>query len=340
MKHKYLINLLGGLSERQPDVQRRRALEEEADHPVCRRAHQMFDFVDTIMYGTAVPRAPVGWETFFITTGCRDLTIQVTCRLVPGRHHPHPALDRHQMSFTEPTVYRGIFHDINMSGTLRNLAYIREVNPKQLEGLASFQRYLMRADNIIRETPVSVRVDKSEVPEVRSPDRPLRVFELEGVTMKQYTGRWENNGLTELWKAEMEDGFTVEYYDDNPNTDMFYIIEGDVRFKVAGEEFTATNDCIVKIPGYAPRSFTAQGKAVMFDLAGLTHWLTCWRTALHQNKQSRAPTTDAMAAERKYNCRVASFGICNSLYSSTGNHLYPEEAVEKINNNTKQPRRH
>jgi hypothetical protein len=216
------------------------------------------------------------------------------------------------MHFPEPTVYRGIFHDINMTGTLKGLAYIREVNPEQLKGLASFQRYLMRADNIIREAPVSVTVPKEEVPEVRTPDRPLRVFELEGVTMKQYTGRWENNGLTELWMAELEDGFTVEFNSDDPNTDMFYIIDGEVRFKVAGEEFTAARDCIVKIPGYAPRSFTARGKAIMYDLAGLTHWLDLMEdyTSIKTNNPGRLNDSNVVAAlKEKYNCHISSFGL-------------------------------
>jgi quercetin dioxygenase-like cupin family protein len=318
MKHKYLINLLDPadyLSVSQMFNPETGKLEEDQRIiSLPEGPHQMLDFVDTIMYGTApYHEHSVGWETFFITTGCCDLTVRgKTCRLVPGDIiHVQPWMG-HQMSFPEPTVYRGIFHDINMSGTLKTLAYIREVNPKQLEGLASFRRYLMRADNIIRETPVSVPVDKSEVPEVRSPDRPLRVFELDGVTMKQVTGRWENNGLTELWKAEMQDGFTVEFVDDNPNTDLFYIIEGDVRFIVAGEEFTATRDCLVKIPPYAPRAFTARGRAVMFDLAGLTHWLDLLEdyTSIKTNDPTRLGDKDAMTAlKEKYHCPVAAFAV-------------------------------
>jgi quercetin dioxygenase-like cupin family protein len=318
MKHRYLINLLDpecylGVSQMfNPETG---ALEEDQRYiSLPEGPHLMFDFVDTIMYGTArYHEHSVGWETFFITTGCCDLTVRgKTCRLTPGDIiHVQPWMG-HQMSFPEPTVYRGLFHDINMTGTLKGLAYIREVNPKQLEGLASFQRYLMRSDNIIRETPVSKSVPKEEVPEVRTPDRPLRVFEFEGVTMKQYTGRWENNGLTELWKAELEDGFTVRFFDDDPNTDMFYVTEGDVHFTVAGEEFTATHDCIVKIPGYAPRSFTAQGRAVMYDLAGITHWLDLFEdyTSIKTNDPARLKDREAMAAlKAKYSCQAASWGI-------------------------------
>ncbi|SHI16825.1 Cupin domain-containing protein [Sporobacter termitidis DSM 10068] len=318
MKHRYLINLLDPecyLSVSQMFNPETGALEEDQRIiSLPEGPHQMLDFVDTIMYGTArYHEHSVGWETFFITTGCCDLTVRgKTCRLVPGDIiHIQPWMG-HQMSFPEPTVYRGIFHDLNMSGTLRGLAYIREVNPKQLEGLASFQRYLMRADNIIRETPLSVCVPKEEVPEARTPDRPLSVFEFEGITLKQYTGRWENNGLTELWKAEMDDGFTARFYEDDPNTDLFYIVEGSVGFSVAGEEFTATRDCLVKIPGYAPRAFTAQGRAVMFDLAGITHWLDLFEdyTSIKANAPERLGDKDGMAAlKAKYNCQIASFGI-------------------------------
>ncbi len=318
MKHKYLINLLDPadyLSVSQMFNPETGALEEDQRIiSLPEGPHMMFDIVDTIMYGTArYHEHSVGWETFFITSGCCDLTIRgKTCRLVPGDIiHVQPWMG-HQMSFPEPTVYRGIFHDINMSGTLKGLAYIREVNPKQLEGLAALQRYLMRADNIIRETPVSVVVPASEVPEARTPDNPLRVFAFEGITLKQYTGRWENNGLTELWKAEMEDGFTARFFEDDPNTDMFYITEGNVKFSVAGEEFVATHDCLVKIPGYAPRSFTAQGKAVMYDLAGITHWLDFLEdyTSIRINDPERHMNKDAMAAlKAKYNCQVESAGI-------------------------------
>ena len=274
----------------------------------------MLEFVDTIMYGTArYHEHSVGWETFFITTGGCDLTVRgKTCRLAPGDIiHIQPWMG-HQMSFPEPTVYRGLFHDINMSGTLKGLAYIREVNPKQLEGLASFRRYLMRSDNIIRETPVSITVPKEQVPEVRTPGRPLCVFELNGVTMKQVTGRWENNGLTELWKAEMEDGFTVTYDEDDPEKDLFYVTEGRVQFTVAGETFTAGHDCLVRIPGYAPRSFTALGKATMYDMAGLTHWLDLLEdcVSIKTNDPARWEDREAMAAlKAKYNCHIASFGI-------------------------------
>lgn len=228
-----------------------------------------------------------------------------------GRYHPRAAVDGASDVFPRTDCLQRDFHDINMSGTLKNLAYIREVNPKQLEGLASFQRYLMRADNIIREAPVSVIVPTSEVPEARTPDNPLRVFAFEGVTLKQYTGRWENNGLTELWKAELEDGFFVEFFDDDPNTDLNYITEGNVQFNVAGEEFIATHDCLVKIPGYAPRSFTALGNAVMFDLAGITHWLDYLEdyTSIKTNNPQRLCDKEAMSAlKAKYNCQVAS--IC------------------------------
>ena len=317
MKHRYLIDLTDPecyLSVSQlfnPDTG---ALEEDQRViSLPEGPHQMFDFVDTIMYGTArYHEHSVGWETFFITTGCCDLTVRgKTCRLTPGDIiHIQPWMG-HQMSFPEPTVYRGVFHDLNMSGTLRGLAYVREVNPKQLEGLASFRRYLMRADNIVRETPVSINVPKEQVPEARTPDRPLCVFELEGVALKQYTGRWENNGLTELWKAELADGFAVEFYDDNPNTDLFYVIDGDVEFTVAGETFTATHDCLVKIPPYAPRSFTAKGRAVMFDLAGLTHWLDLLEdcASIKTHDPARWRDREAMAAlKAKYDCHVASFG--------------------------------
>ena len=280
MKYAYLIDLLDPecyLSVSQLfEHETGELAEDQRIISLPEGPNEIFDFTDTIMYRTAkYHEHSVGWETFFITTGCCELTVGgKTCLLEPGDIIHVQPWQAHQMHFPKPTVYRGIFHGINMSGSVMSLAYISKVNPDLMRRRMTPEgRYLMRRDNIIRETPVSVFVPKEEVSAARTPDKPLNTFELDGVVMKQYTGRWENNGISELWKAEMVDGFTVEFHNDNPNADMFYITEGNVKFTVAGEEFIAYHDCLVKIPKFTPRAFTAQGPAVMYDLAGMTHWL-------------------------------------------------------------------
>lgn len=281
MQHPYLFHLddpADWLDFRQ-DIDPHTGELVEDQHDILRPEgpNQMYEFTDSHFYtGTTYHEHSNGWETFFIHRGQLDLSVRGKVATAgPGDIIFIPPYTPHKMTMlARPVVWNGLFHDIGLIDVMNDWAMIVKNKLGVLDTPETQANYLGNKDNILRENPVyEERVSKHELHEIRPYDKPFAIYDLPGVTMRQYTGRWENNGRTELWLAEMKKGIKVRYKKVNPNVDLFYIIRGEVGFSVAGEEFTAGPRCLVKIPRYAPRSFETLSDASMYDAGGSTHWL-------------------------------------------------------------------
>ena len=276
--------------------------------------NQRFELTDSIFYGTvSYHEHSFGWETFFVIDGSMDFTVHgKTCRVTNGDILFVAPYCSHQMAFLEPTHWRATFHDINMCGILNNWSNAQEFLLDKMGETFFSATYLANKNNIIREPPFATRVDKSEVAEVRTIDKWLNRYDFDGLCMKQITSRWENNGVSEMWRFEMEDGFGVNYTSIVPISDLFYITEGEVDFNVGGETFTAYHDCLVKIPTFVPRSFRSKGKSVMYDIGGTTHWLDVTEDylSIKHNKPEKLNDVEYFTnVLRRHECYVESFGF-------------------------------
>ena len=280
MPHPYLIRLdaqedwLAWRKDRNLDGQ---MIEEAHDILLPEGPNMMYELNDSYWYGKAnYHEHSTGWETFFIWDGKLDVTIRGKTALAEsGDLICLPPWIPHKMdNANEPmTVWNGLFHGMGLIAGQKKWSMIQKTNPEMMDDPAIRANYMGNKNNIIRENPVySVRVPKEQIPEIRTYERPLALYEMPGVSMRQYTGRWENDGLSEVWMIEMKKGLQVQYGRYVPNVDLFYVFEGEVKFEVAGEEFVAGPHCIVKIPHYAPRRFEALTDAKMFDAGGATHW--------------------------------------------------------------------
>ena len=274
--------------------------------------NQRFEFTDSIFYGsTSYHEHTNGWETFFVVDGSMDFTVHgKTCTVTNGDILFVPAYCSHQMVFLEPTRWRATFHDINMCGILNNWNRAQKYHPEKMNDAFFTASYLANKNNIIRQAPVDTRVDKSEVREVRSIDKWLHRYDLDGVCMKQIIARWENNGVSEMWRFEMDDGFSVEYRDIVPCCDLFYITEGEVEFSVGDQQFTAYHDCLVKIPAFIPRAFRSSGNSVMYDIGGTTHWLDVVEDYLSVKRDAPEKLDDKSFMDElldRHECYVKSF---------------------------------
>ena len=281
MRHPYLIRLdepEDWLAVHQ-DIDRETGDVIEDQHDILwpEGPHQLHEFNDSYFYkSTTFHEHSTGWETFFIHEGEMDLHVRgKVATLGAGDIIFIPPYTSHKMTMlTERVVWNGLFHGMGLLSTINNWALILKTNPAMLDDPEIKANYLGNKSNILCENPCySERVSKHVLHEIRTYDRPLAVYDFQGVSMRQYTGRWENDGKTELWLAEMEKGLHVSYAKICPNVDLFYIIQGQVEFNVAGEVFTAGPRCLVKIPQYAPRSFKTLTDAKMYDAGGSTHWL-------------------------------------------------------------------
>ena len=281
MRHPYLIRLnepedwLAVHYDRDPHTGE--LIEEQHDILWPEGPHQLYEFNDSWFYKTTTYHEHnTGWETFFIHKGEMDLYVRGKVATIgDGDVFFIPPFTSHQVTMlSEKVVWNGMFHGIGMLTTMNNWALILKTNPTMLDDPEVQANYLGNKNNILCENPCyAERVTKYDLHEVRPYDRPLAVFDFPGVSMRQYTGRWENNGKTELWLAEIDKGFEALYGKICPNVDLFYVIQGEVEFDVAGEVFTAGPRCLVKIPPYAPRKFKALTDVKMYDAGGSTHWL-------------------------------------------------------------------
>jgi mannose-6-phosphate isomerase-like protein (cupin superfamily) len=281
MRHPYLIRLDEPADwldvHRDVDPHTGDLIEEQHDILWPEGPNQMYEFNDSHFFlSTTYHEHNTGWETFFIHQGQLDLSVRGRVATVdPEDIIFIPPYTSHKMTMlTKPVIWNGLFHDIGMLTTLNNWALILKSNPGMLDDPEIQANYLGNKNNILRENPFyEERVSKYELHEIRPYDKPFAVYSFPGGSMRQYTGRWENNGKTELWLAELGKGFAVRYKKVNANVDLFYIIKGEVKFNVAGEEFVAGPRCLVKIPHYAPRSFETLSDVRMYDAGGSTHWL-------------------------------------------------------------------
>ena len=281
MRHPYLIRL--DVREDYLDVRldyepgTKNLVEEQHDILWPEGPDQLYEFNDSHFFkATTYHEHSTGWETFFIHEGQADLCVRgKTATVGPGDViHITPYTSHKMTTLTPPLIWNGMFHGIGMLATMHNWARINKTNPDMMNDPEIQANYLGNKKNIIRENPpYEERVPREELFEIRVYEKPLAIYDYPGVSMRQYTGRWENNGLTELWLAELKKGFKANYAQYNPNVDLFYVIDGEVMFTVADEEFVATKRCLVKIPRYAPRRFEALTDAKMYDAGGATHWL-------------------------------------------------------------------
>lgn len=276
--------------------------------------NRTFEFTDSVFYGgSTYHEHAFGWETFFLTKGRMDLTVHgqiCTCEAGDVLHiQPYCA---HQMKFLEEGHWRGTFHDMSMCDIQNNWNRMLKYDSDRLDDPVIKGTYLANRHNIVRELALPKRVERSEMHEVRNANKYLARFDFEGMVMKQMTARWENNGVTELWRFEMEEGFGVKFEHVNPNQDMFYIEEGEIEFTVGDETFTAYKDCLVKIPTFIPRSFVSKTNSVMYDVGGITHWLDAvedYLSICHYKPEVLKDKEYMSHVLQRHECFVESFGL-------------------------------
>ncbi|MDR0838721.1 MAG: hypothetical protein LBN99_03665 [Oscillospiraceae bacterium] len=280
---KYLIdlndeaNFLSPVSVKMPDGY---VVEDQHTVLMPEGPRKNLTMTDSIMHKTR-PGADahyheheLGYEIFFVDSGGMDVYINdQKAYIKPGSILFLQPYQAHGMFFYDDTKYRGFFHDMPYGdeGEAGNL--LRQHYPDFMERPDFPKEILPKGDHFLREPPYRVKeTPPEECTAIRHRERPMASFELPGATFKMLTGRWENSGLCELWCFELKKGFKATSYPFPANTDLYYVTEGEVKFKVYDEEFIAKPEHLVKIPMYAPRSFEALSDAVVYDVSGAPRW--------------------------------------------------------------------
>jgi hypothetical protein len=216
-------------------------MEEQRTLTMPEGIHKMFCFTDSLMHPSKNMKDDAvfmhehhqGYETFFVENGGLDFFINgKKCFVGKGSIIHIQPYEVHGMKFRDYTVYRGSFHDWNCIDDSASTGLLEEHFPDAKKDPKLFSLLISNIDLHGRERADFTEVPASEVPAVRNPDRPMAEFKLEGVTMKMITARWENGGVNELWRAEMEPGFYAEWTSSRQRTSSITLSKGrsDSRF--------------------------------------------------------------------------------------------------------------
>ena len=323
MKHPYLIDLNDQenwinpqvLGER-PDGSRG---EDQRTIHLGQGVHRLFCVTDSVMYpgdpdNVHFHEHSMGYECFFVDSGGTDLYVDGKKAYVePGSIIHLQPWQAHGMSFRAPTKYRGFFHDMKNSDTAMERALLRQMNPDVVKRPDYFPRFVSSQHDTMRRAPFPcVEVPAEQVSAIKHISRSMDTFQLDGVTMKMISARWENGGVNEMWAAEMAPGFHAEWVEFPTENEMYYVTAGEIRFQVYDEVFTAYPECVVKIPMFASHSITALTQSVMYDIGGQTRWQAFLQDYSANLIQDPSMAADAEAMDNlklKYGCQIKSIGL-------------------------------
>ena len=236
---------------------------------------------DSVMFKSQSQEAPKnmhvhhgGYEIFFVDSGGMDSYVnQQKAYVKPGSILFYQPFQAHGAYFHADVKFRGFFHDLPYKEEGEAGVLLRKYYPDFATDPEFPPDNAPMRDFIDAEPAYNFKeVSPEECSCIRHRERPMAQFELDGCTAKMITARWENSGLCEMWCFEMKPGFFAESYKYPKITDLYYVTEGEVKFKVYDEEFVAKTEHLVKIPRYAPRRFEALTDAVMYDVGGMPMW--------------------------------------------------------------------
>ena len=252
-----------------------------------------------------------GYETFFVESASMTFFINGKKTLVEAGKiiHMQP-YEAHSFIFNGDVQFRGTFHDWNCADDSVATSTLEAHYPDAKKDPEFFALLCSNIDLHMRGIADCEEVPAEQVSAVKDPKNPMAKFDIGGAVMKMITARWENGGKKELWLAEMEPGFYAEW-DPYPVTqDLFYIQKGKVKFTIYDEEYIAEQDCLVKIPKYAPRKFEVLEPTDMYDIGGITRWYALLQdfSALKKYEPAKATKEAFDEMRARYGCQVKEYG--------------------------------
>jgi quercetin dioxygenase-like cupin family protein len=168
-----------------------------------------------------------------------------------------------------------------------------------------------REEPILRE-PIRAwqDMDRTQMPNCRTPEFGWATYIFNGVTLRLKVGRWECNGVKEIWHASFEKNMTLECRDPCPDYSLYHITKGRIRFNVLGEDFEAGPDNLVLIPPEHPYSIETVENSEMYDngcsafLLSMLEDIATLKKTSPEDIENRDFLKNFM---RRYGCFVTSF---------------------------------
>lgn len=250
-----------------------------------------------------------GYETFQIAKGSVECTIRGKrfvahagdiIHLVPYTSHGFRFLE-------EGTIWRELFQEINMSQGIMDKNTISQNYPHFREDAEFMDMYRGEHKSLTRLAPVPVDVDKHTMHEVRTPEFAYSEYSGEGYNIKLKIGKWETNGVKEIWQASVKKGLEVRYDYPHANWELYYVMQGALEVTVLGETFVAGPDCLVHIPPFHAHSIKVLEDTELLDYGGETDLLALMEDldSLRAFEPEKLQDPEFMTKfYRKYRCYV------------------------------------
>nr|WP_289767751.1 cupin domain-containing protein [uncultured Acetatifactor sp.] len=282
------------------------------DFILPRGPHEKDEMSDTIYHKDAtVPyhQHRKGYETFEIAAGSVECFMRGKRFIATAGDIIHIApWTPHGFRFLEEgTIWRELFQEIDMSGGIWEKNTVNQNFPQMKENPEFMRIYRGDPLNLTRETPVCEDVDKRKMHEVRTPDFAYSTYSGDGYEIRLKVGKWETNGVKEIWHASLKKGFVVEFAFPHCNWELYYVKEGALEVEVMGEKFVAGPDCLVHIPNFHPHTIRALEDTKLYDYGGETDLMAMMEDldSLKKHHPEKLREEAFMTAFRhKYKCFV------------------------------------
>lgn len=201
-----------------------------------------------------------GFETFLIDGGAVEATLNhKRCVLEKGDlMHIRPGVHHGFHHLVENTIWREVFQDIEMYSSCNQRDILIALRPDITEDPEFQAMRRKRLGTNYRESPLPRDVDKHSIPQVRAKGCSLRSFRFPGMELNLKVGRWENEGVREIWEFRLEKGLTLDFAQPFDSSPLYAVMEGSVEASLFDglDVYTAQTRDFLHIPAYTPHSLT------------------------------------------------------------------------------------
>jgi gentisate 1,2-dioxygenase len=204
---------------------------------------------------------PFGYEVFIIDKG------SVACCICGKRAIAHegdfvlipPHVPHGFVYLEEGTIWRELFQGIDMYQIMLDQDTVRKNAPEKAEDEEFMNKLRLERGIINLPEPDPVEdVDKKDLSAFIKPKEwALKSYKYDGITLNLKIGRWELDGVKEIWEYVLDKDMVIDWTEPHGFTDLFVVKKGSVKVEVAGEKsFIAKARDIINIPNYTLHKFT------------------------------------------------------------------------------------
>ena len=220
------------------------------------------ELADTIYHKDAVERYHehrIGYETFLIDGGSAEVFINGKTAVIEKGDmiQIRPLVGHGFHLLEEGTIWREMFQDLNLYAIEEETDTLRTYSPEYFNDPDFKARRLERAGVSFLEAPVCQPVSKYDIPELRPKGWAINSFTFPDAEFHLKVGRWETDGVKEIWEIAPRNGLRVDWQIPHPDTDLFLVTSGAVRVQADGDhDFVAREHEIINIPPFYKHSIT------------------------------------------------------------------------------------